>query len=160
MAGGGAFGRRRSIPACRARRLWSRALVRQAPPLRHPPLTAKGPGKGKAWRTREPRHRPLRQANRPAPPRPAPTPSPQVNALASAFSTRSDEARAGTEAHRTALGAAALARALEEGRPLERELSALLRGCPEDGVVAVVVESLPASAAAAGGARGGGGGFF
>jgi hypothetical protein len=51
-----------------------------------------------------------------------PPPARQVNALTSALSLRSREARAGTEAHRAALGAAALARALEEGRPLAREL--------------------------------------
>ena len=46
----------------------------------------------------------------------------QVNALSEALSRRSASARAGTEAHRAALGAAALASALEKGRPIAREV--------------------------------------
>jgi len=49
------------------------------------------------------------------------TTPPQVNVLATAFSRRSEEAAVGTGAHRTALGALALAGALEEGRPVNRE---------------------------------------
>ncbi|KAI8472167.1 MAG: mitochondrial inner membrane protein-domain-containing protein [Monoraphidium minutum] len=74
----------------------------------------------------------------------------KVNALSEALSRRSREARAGTEAHRAALGAMALVRALEEGRPLAGELQALAAGCPDDPIVAAVAASLPAAAAAAG----------
>lgn len=46
----------------------------------------------------------------------------QVDALSEALSRRADAARRSTAAHRAALGAAALAAALEDGRPVAREL--------------------------------------
>jgi hypothetical protein len=46
----------------------------------------------------------------------------QVNVLAAALARRGEEAAASAGAHRSALGALALARALDEGRPAGREL--------------------------------------
>lgn len=70
----------------------------------------------------------------------------KVNTLSVAFSRRSTEAKVGSEAHRTALGALALANALEEGRPLGKDLAVLEERCQADVVVAAVVGSLPPSA--------------
>jgi hypothetical protein len=47
---------------------------------------------------------------------------PQVNTLGIALARRSEEAQAASTAHKAALGALALARALEEGAPLKPEL--------------------------------------
>ncbi|GBF95374.1 hypothetical protein Rsub_07802 [Raphidocelis subcapitata] len=73
----------------------------------------------------------------------------QVNALAGALSARGEEAEAAAAARRRALGALHMARALEEGRPLPREV---LRGdgAREDAVVAAVADALPPAAASAG----------
>lgn len=46
----------------------------------------------------------------------------QIDHLTAILSRRADEARANTDAHRAALIAAALAAALDEGRPMAREL--------------------------------------
>ncbi|KAI8464127.1 MAG: mitochondrial inner membrane protein-domain-containing protein [Monoraphidium minutum] len=74
----------------------------------------------------------------------------EVNTLALALTRRKDEAEAGSGAHCAALGALALARALEEGRPVKQELRALHAGASPDRVVAAVEASLPPSAADAG----------
>jgi mitofilin len=74
----------------------------------------------------------------------------QVNVLSTAFTRRSDEARQGTEAHRAALGAIALSKALEKGDPFGREIEALQSGCPDDPLVAAVGQSLPPSTSGSG----------
>ncbi|KIZ01040.1 hypothetical protein MNEG_6925 [Monoraphidium neglectum] len=74
----------------------------------------------------------------------------QVNTLGIALARRSEEAQAASTAHKAALGALALARALEEGAPLKPELGALEAAGIIDPVVSAVASSLPSSASAAG----------
>jgi hypothetical protein len=72
---------------------------------------------------------PPRQHTTPRFPKPerAPPP-PKVNALAGALSARSKEAEAAADVRRGALGALALARALEQGRPVPRQVGSERRG--------------------------------
>lgn len=64
----------------------------------------------------------------------------QVEALSEALSRRADAARRSTAAHRAALGAAALAAALEDGRPVARELGV---GAPTSTAATHAIADMP-----------------